>query len=152
MLTAVAKTAGGFDYAGEYYTACCAFFSGTDPSKPSKELIPPNEQNIDRQLKVTGNSKMNTGEGLIIKAKRDRAELQNCYVPLLTNDVFPSYPNSGSGQTCKRIQEICIQLSGLCGFTLDRRESFGGMSTRRAVCASRPPSRCWRRARTCVGW
>jgi hypothetical protein len=47
MLTAVANTAGGFDYAGECYTACCAFLFGTDPSMPSKALVPPNEQNID---------------------------------------------------------------------------------------------------------
>ncbi len=106
MLTAVANTAGGFDYAGEYYTACCAFLAGTDPSMPSKALIPPNEQNIDRLLKVTGgNSKMHTGEGLITKAKRDRAELQNCYMPLLTNAVVHSYPNIGSGKTWEQIQE-----------------------------------------------
>ena len=30
---------------------------------------------------------MHTGEGLITKAKRDRAELQNSYMPLLTNQV-----------------------------------------------------------------
>jgi hypothetical protein len=74
MLTEVENTAGGFDYAGEYYTACCALLSGTDPSMPSKALIPPNKQNIDRLLKVT-NSKMHTGEVLIIKVKRTRAEL-----------------------------------------------------------------------------
>ncbi len=65
----------------------------------------------DRLLKVT-DSKMHTGEVLIIKAKRDRAELQNCYMPLLTNDVVFSYPNIGSCQ-CKnwgKIQEIGIQL------------------------------------------
>ena len=39
MLTSSAKTTGGFEYAGEYYTACCAFLSGTDPSMPSKALI-----------------------------------------------------------------------------------------------------------------
>ncbi len=69
MLTVVANTAGGFDYAGEYYIACCAFLSGTDPSMPSKALIPPNKQNIYRLLKDTGD----TGKGLIIKAKCDRA-------------------------------------------------------------------------------
>jgi hypothetical protein len=77
IITAVTNTAGGFDYAGEYYTSCCAFLLGIDISMPSKALIPPNEQNVDRLLKVTGNnSKMYTGEGLITKAKRDRAELQ----------------------------------------------------------------------------
>jgi hypothetical protein len=53
MLTSIAKTTGGFEYAGEYYAACCAFLSGTDPSMPSKALIQPNEQNIYRLLKVT---------------------------------------------------------------------------------------------------
>ncbi len=42
MLTAVANIAGGFDYAGEYYTAWCAFLSGTGPSMPSKALAPSN--------------------------------------------------------------------------------------------------------------
>ncbi len=72
MLTVAASTSGDFDDAGEYYTTCCEFLSGTDPSMPSKALIPPNEQNIDRLLKVTGgNSKMHTGEDLIIKAISD---------------------------------------------------------------------------------
>ena len=80
MLTSSTKTTGGFEYAGEYYTACCAFLSGTDPSMPSKALIHPNEQTVDRLLKVTGgNSKLHTGEGLITKAKRDRAELQTAF-------------------------------------------------------------------------
>ena len=106
MLTSSTKTTGGFEYAGEYYTACCAFLSGTDPSMPSKALIHPNEQTVDRLLKVTGgNSKLHTGEGLITKAKRDRAELQNCYMPLLTNEVVRSYPNIGSGKTWEQIQE-----------------------------------------------
>jgi hypothetical protein len=55
MLTSFAKTTGGFEYAGEYYRACCAFLSGTDPSMPNKALIQPNELNIDRPLKVTAN-------------------------------------------------------------------------------------------------
>ncbi len=81
MLTSIAKPTGGFEYAGEYYTACRAFLSGTDPSMPSKTLIQPNELNIDRLLKVTGgSSKMYCGKGLLNKAKRDRAELQNCYM------------------------------------------------------------------------
>ncbi len=105
---------------------------------PSKALIPTNEQNFDRLLEVTGNSKMHTGEGLIIKAKRIREKLQNRYMSLLTNDVVRSYPNIGSGKTREQIQEIGIQLSGLCGFTLDCRESFGGTSTRSAFCASQP--------------
>ena len=59
MLTSTAKTTGGFEYAGEYYTLCCAFLSGTDPSMPSKALLQPNDLNIDRLLKVTGcSSKM----------------------------------------------------------------------------------------------
>jgi hypothetical protein len=66
MLTSIAKTTGGFEYAGEYYAACCAFLSGTDPSMPSKALIQPNELNIDRLLKVTGgSSKMHTGPRLV---------------------------------------------------------------------------------------
>jgi hypothetical protein len=106
MLTSNASPAGGFEYAGEYYTACCAFLSGTDPSMPSKVLIHPNDQNIDRLLKVTGgSSKTHTGEGLINKAKRDRAELQNGYMPLLTNAVVHTYPNIGSGKTWEQIQE-----------------------------------------------
>ena len=43
MLTSIAKPTGGFEYAGEYYIACRAFLSGTDPSMPSKTLIQPNE-------------------------------------------------------------------------------------------------------------
>ena len=106
MLTSSAKTTGGFEYAGEYYTACCAFISGTDPSMPSKALIHPNEQTVDRLLKVTGgNSKLHTGEGLITKAKRDRAELQNFYIPLLTNEIIRLYPTIGSGKTWEQIQE-----------------------------------------------
>ena len=62
MLTSTAMTKGGFEYAGEYYTASCAFLSGTDPSMPSKALLQPNDLNIDRLLKVTGGScKMHTG-------------------------------------------------------------------------------------------
>ena len=49
MLTAVANTAGGFDYSGEYYTACYAFLVGTDPSMPDKTLVHPDKLNIDRQ-------------------------------------------------------------------------------------------------------
>ena len=106
MLTSIAKTSGGFEYAGEYYAACCAFLSGTDPSMPSKTLIQRNELNIDRLLKVTGgSSKMHIGDGLITKAKRDRAELQNCYMPLLTNEVVRTYLNIGSGKTWEQIQE-----------------------------------------------
>ena len=106
MLTSTAKTTGGFEYAGEYYTLCCAFLSGTDPSMPSKALLQPNDLNIDRLLKVTGgSSKMHTGEGLITKAKRDRAELQNSYMPLLSNEVVRTYPNLGSGKTWEQIQE-----------------------------------------------
>ena len=51
---------------------------------PTKAVIKPNEQNIERPMTVTaGNSKMHTGldwtrEGLITKAKRDRAELTFC--------------------------------------------------------------------------
>jgi hypothetical protein len=108
MLTSNAKTEGGFEYAGEYYTACRAFLSGTDPSMPSKTLLQPNDLNIDRLLKVNagGGSKIHTGDGLITKAKRDRAELQNCYMPLLTNEVCPTYPNIGSGKTWDQIQEV----------------------------------------------
>ena len=110
MPTSTAKTTGGFEYAGEYYSGCCAFLSGTDPSMPSKALlqrrVQPNDLNIDRLLKVTGgSSKMHTGEGLITKAKRDRAELQNSYMPLLSNEVVRTYPNLGSGKTWEQIQE-----------------------------------------------
>ncbi len=43
-----------------------------EPILLCQALIPPNEQNIEQLLKVTGgHSKMHTGEGLIIKAKRD---------------------------------------------------------------------------------
>jgi hypothetical protein len=89
MLTSNAKTEGGFEYAGEYYTAYHAFLSGTNPSMPSKTLLQPNDLNSDRLLKVNagGGSKIHTGDGLITKAKRDRAELQNCYMPLLAADV-----------------------------------------------------------------
>ena len=76
MLTSIAKPTGGFEYAGEYYTAFRAFLSGTDPSMPSKTLIQPHDLNIDRLLKATS-SKMYCGKSLITKAKRDRAELQN---------------------------------------------------------------------------
>jgi hypothetical protein len=51
---------------------------------------------------------MHTGEGLITTAKRDRAELQTCYMPLLTmltNEVVRTYPNIGSGKTWEQIQE-----------------------------------------------
>ena len=106
MFTSIAKATGGLEYAGEFYTACRGFLSGTDPTMPSKALIPPNEQNIDRLVKVTGgSSKIYTGEGLITKAKRDRAELQNCYMPLLTNVVVRTYPNIGSGKNWEQIQE-----------------------------------------------
>ncbi len=54
MLTSITKTTGGFEFAGEYYAARCAFLSGTDPSMPSKSLIQPNKLNINRILKVTG--------------------------------------------------------------------------------------------------
>ena len=94
MLTSIAKTTGGFEYAGEYYAACCAFLSGTDPSMPSKALIQPNELNIDRLLKVTGgSSKMHTGDGLITKAKRDRAELQNCQASSLDSTSVTLFSN-----------------------------------------------------------
>ncbi len=46
---------------------------------------------------------MHTVEGLITKDKRDRAELQNCYMPLLTNDLVRSYPNIGSGKKWEHI-------------------------------------------------
>ena len=73
MLTSIAKPTGGFEYAGEYYTACRAFLSGTDPSMPSKTLIQPNELNIDRLLKATGGgTKMYCGKSLITKAIRMR--------------------------------------------------------------------------------
>jgi hypothetical protein len=48
MLTSITKTTCGFEFAGEYYAACGAFLSGTDPSIPSKALIQPNKLNIDR--------------------------------------------------------------------------------------------------------
>ena len=48
---------------------------------------------------------MHTGEGLITKAKRDRAELQNNYMPLLTSEVVRTYPNISSGKTWEQIQE-----------------------------------------------
>jgi hypothetical protein len=72
MLTSHAKTEGGFEYAGEYYTACRAFLSGTDPSMPSKTLLQLNDLNIDKLLKLNagGGSKIHTGDGLITKAKR----------------------------------------------------------------------------------
>jgi hypothetical protein len=42
MLTSNVKTdsdsEGGFEYACKYYTTCCVFLSGTDPSMPSKAL------------------------------------------------------------------------------------------------------------------
>ena len=73
---------------------------------PEKTLIHPNEMNIDRLLKVTGpHSKMHTGETLLSKAKRDRAELTNSYMPLLIK-ILPSYPDIGSGKTWDQIQEI----------------------------------------------
>jgi hypothetical protein len=108
MLTSNAKTEGGFEYACEYYTACCAFLSGTDPSMPSKTLLQPNDLNIDRLLKVNagGCFKIHTGDCLITKTKHDCAELQNCYMPLLTNEVCPTYPNIGSGKTWDQIQEV----------------------------------------------
>jgi hypothetical protein len=56
MFTSITKSTGGFDFAVEYNTACCAFLSGRDPSMPSQALIQPNKLNIDRLLKVTGGS------------------------------------------------------------------------------------------------
>jgi hypothetical protein len=69
MLTSNAKTEGGFEYAGEYYTACRAFLSGTDPSMPSKTLLQPNDLNIDRLLKDNAGrgSKIHTWDGLITR-------------------------------------------------------------------------------------
>ncbi len=58
---------------------------------------------------------MHTGDGLITKAKRDRAELQNCYMPLLTNEVVCTYPNIGSGKTWEKLQEeFCLLLWQEC--------------------------------------
>jgi hypothetical protein len=48
---------------------------------------------------------MHTGKDLITKAKHDLAELQNCYMSLLTNDVVRSYPNIGSCKTWEQFQE-----------------------------------------------
>ena len=48
---------------------------------------------------------MHTRQGLITKAKPDSAELQNNYMPLLTNEVVRTYPNIGSGKTWEQIQE-----------------------------------------------
>ena len=53
MLTSTAQTTGGFEYAGEYYTACCAFLSGTDPSMPSKALLQPNDLNSTSMTPVS---------------------------------------------------------------------------------------------------
>jgi hypothetical protein len=78
MLTSITKTTtGGFEFAGEYYVACCAFLSGTDPCMPSKALIQPNELNVDRLLKVTGGSldpsKIAAGRARTVPpARRDR--------------------------------------------------------------------------------
>ena len=105
MLTATANPAGGFVFAGEFDEACRCFLAGTDPSMPEKTLIHPNERNIDRLLKVTGaHSKLHTGETLLAKAKRDRAELANSYMPLLIR-IVPSYPDIGSGKSWDQIQE-----------------------------------------------
>jgi hypothetical protein len=72
-----------------------------NPFMPSKTLLQPNDLNIDRRC-----SKIHTGDCLITKAKHDCAELQNCYMPLLTNEVCPTYPNIGSGKTWDHIQEV----------------------------------------------
>ena len=104
MLTATVNPAGGYEYTGEYYEACRCFLAGSDPSMPEKTLIHPNEMNIDRLLKVTGtHSKIHSGDSLLAKAKRDRAELANNYMPLLVK-VVPSYPNIGSGKGWDEIQ------------------------------------------------
>ena len=82
MLTSTTDPPGGFVYSGEYYEACRTFLAGTDPSMPDKTLIQPNERNFQRLLKITGtHSKLFTGETLLSKAKRDRAELANSYIP-----------------------------------------------------------------------
>ncbi len=68
-------------------------------------LIPPTKMNIDLLFKVTGaHGKIHTGETLLAKAKRDRTELQNSYMPLLIKAV-PSYLDIGSGKTWDPIQE-----------------------------------------------
>ena len=71
-----------------------------NPFMPSKTLLQPNDLNIDRRC-----SKIHTGDCLITKAKHDCAELQNCYMPLLTNEVVRTYPIIGSGKTWEQIQE-----------------------------------------------
>ena len=92
-------------YEGEFYDACRCFLAGTDPSMPEKTLIQPNERNLDRLLKVTGaHFKIHTGDTLLAKAKRDRAELGNSYMPLLIK-VVPSYPDIGSGKSWDQLQE-----------------------------------------------
>ena len=78
MLTSIANPAGGFVFEGEFYEACRMFLAGTEPSMPEKTLIPLKELNMDRLLKVTttgSHPKMYTGDTLLAKAKRDRAEL-----------------------------------------------------------------------------
>jgi hypothetical protein len=78
---------------------------------PEKTLIHPNEMNIDRLLKVTGpHSKIHTGDTLLAKAKRDRAELASSYMPLLIK-IVPSYPAIRSGKTWDQIQEhFCLEM------------------------------------------
>ena len=57
----------------------------------SKQFIHLNDATMDRLLKVNGEKRF-TGDILLSKAKRDRAELQNVYLPALANDMIPTYP------------------------------------------------------------
>jgi hypothetical protein len=121
MRTSITKTTGGFEYAGEFYAACCAFLSGTDPSMPSKALIQPNELNIGRLLKVTGvSSKMHTGDGLITKAKRD----QEFRMTIKKQEAKLAEIMASIDAGAPAMPPIGIRLSGLHGFTLGRQESF----------------------------
>jgi hypothetical protein len=64
MLTSNAKTEGVFEYAGEYYTACNVFLSGTDPSMPSKTLLQPNDLNIGVQKNPATGVQKRAGAGV----------------------------------------------------------------------------------------
>ena len=72
---------------------------------PATTCIHPNDLNIDRLMKVSGNQpKIHSGESLLVKVKRDRAELTNSFMPLLLK-LVPRYPNLASGITWDQVQE-----------------------------------------------
>jgi hypothetical protein len=150
MLTAVINTVSVFDYEGEHYTTCCAFLSGTGPSMSSKALIPPNEQNIDRLLKVTGgNSTMHTGEGLITKpnviVQSFKIAICLCLPTMLFARIQILVPvRPGTLRKWFPVEWVAWLHFGVFGPSREFRRDEHAQC--RLHVATALPSRCWRKA------